>query len=252
MAIIVTTILFLVVFLSGLSMFVLKKADKQYVKLLIAFSGAYLLALVILHLLPEIYEQHSNNTGFFILGGFLLQILLEFFSEGIEHGHIHHHGHKLPYAMFISLCIHSFIEAMPLSGGWTNESAVSILAHSHSNSADLITKPMLIGIVLHKIPITLVLMAMIMNVHASKAKILLWLLIFASMAPLGAISSWGLCQLSLSPNQTFYTQLLAIVCGIFLHVSTTILFESSENHQLSIYKFLTIILGIMLAIITIK
>lgn len=251
MAIKVTTILFFVVFFSGLSMFVLKKAEKNYIKLLIAFSGAYLLALVILHLLPEIYEQHASNIGYFILAGFLLQILLEFFSEGLEHGHIHHHGHKLPYAMFVSLCIHSFIEAMPLSGGWTNESAVSTAAHSHAISADLITQPMLIGIVLHKIPITLVLMTMLMNVHASKAKSILWLLIFALMAPLGAITSWGLSQLSIAPNQTFYTQLLGIVCGIFLHVSTTILFESSENHRFSVYKFLTIILGIAFALVTI-
>lgn len=251
MAITVTTILFFVVFFSGLALFVLKKADKQYVKLLIAFSGAYLLALVILHLLPEIYEHHISNIGYFILGGFLLQILLEFFSEGLEHGHIHHHGHKLPYAMFISLCIHSFIEAMPLSGGWAIEHTNSAIEHSHSHSADLITKPMLIGIVLHKIPITLVLMTMLMNVHASKAKSILWLVIFAAMAPLGALASWGLIQFSIAPGQEFYTQLLGIVCGIFLHVSTTILFESSENHRFSVYKFITIILGIILAIITI-
>lgn len=231
-------------------MFYLKKADKHYVKLLIAFSGAYLLALVILHLLPEIYEHHVSYIGYFILGGFLLQILLEFFSEGLEHGHIHHHGHKLPYAMFISLCIHSFIEAMPLSGGWANE-ILTEAEHQHHYSADLITKPMLIGIILHKIPITLVLMTMLMNVHASKAKIILWLVIFAAMAPFGAITSWALITFSIAPGQEFYTQLLGIVCGIFLHVSTTILFESSENHRFSVYKFFTIIVGIILAIITI-
>lgn len=251
MAVIVTTILFFVVFLSGLAMFILKKTDKQYVKLLISFSGAYLLALVILHLLPEIYEQHISNIGYFILGGFLLQILLEFFSEGLEHGHIHHHGHKLPYAMFISLCVHSFIEAMPLSGGWAIEPNNIVLEYGHAHSADLITKPMLIGIVLHKIPITLILMTMLMNVHASKAKSILWLFIFAVMAPLGAITSWGLIQLSIAPGHAFYTQLLGIVCGIFLHVSTTILFESSENHRFNVYKFLTIIIGLILAIITI-
>ncbi len=251
MAVIVSTILFFVVFFSGLSIFVLKKADKQHIKLLISFSGAYLLALVILHLLPELYEQHISNIGYFILGGFLLQILLEFFSEGLEHGHIHHHGHKLPYAMFISLCIHSFIEAMPLSGGWAIEQSNTVLEHGLADSADLITGPMLIGIVLHKIPITLILMSMLMNVHASKAKSIIWLVIFAVMAPLGSVTSWGLIQLSIAPIQSLYTQLLAIVCGIFLHVSTTILFETSENHRFSVYKFFTIIIGIILAIITI-
>jgi zinc transporter ZupT len=251
MAILVTTILFLVVFLSGLSMFVLKKTEKQHIKLLIAFSGAYLLALVILHLLPEIYENHIKNIGYYILGGFLLQLLLEFFSEGLEHGHIHHHGHKLPYAMFISLCIHSFIEAMPLSGSWIIEPLNNMNEIKHSHTTNFITKPMLIGIVLHKIPITLVFMTMLMDVHTTKAKSIIWLIIFALMAPLGALTSWSLTQLSIAPGQEFYIKLLAIVCGIFLHVSTTILFESSENHRFSIYKFITIVIGIILAIITI-
>jgi hypothetical protein len=35
--------------------------------------------------------------------------------------------------------------------------------------------------------------------------------------------------------------------GIFLHISTTILFESSENHRFNLIKFLVIILGAGLA-----
>lgn len=251
MAILVTSILFFVVFLSGISLFFLKKIEKQHIKLLIAFSGAYLLALVILHLLPEIYESQIKNIGFYILGGFLLQIFLEFFSKGLEHGHIHHHGHKLPYAMFISLCIHSFIEAMPLSSSWMIASSTNLNEINHSHTALIITKPILIGIVLHKIPITLVLMTMLMDINATIVKSLIWLIIFALMAPLGALTSWGLLGLSIAPGREFYIKLLAIVCGIFLHVSTTILFESSENHRFTVYKFITIIIGIIFAIITI-
>jgi zinc transporter ZupT len=92
---------------------------------------------------------------------------------------------------------------------------------------------------------------MLMDVHTTKAKSIIWLIIFALMAPLGALTSWSLTQLSIAPGQEFYIKLLAIVCGIFLHVSTTILFESSENHRFSIYKFITIVIGIILAIITI-
>ena len=40
----------------------------------------------------------------------------------------------------------------------------------------------------------------------------------------------------------------AIVIGIFLHVSTTILFESSKDHKFNIYKFGIIVLGIVLAL----
>ena len=47
--------------------------------ILLTFSGAYLLAVSVLHLLPELF--HNNNTdkyiGLYILGGFLIQIFLE-------------------------------------------------------------------------------------------------------------------------------------------------------------------------------
>jgi hypothetical protein len=39
----------------------------------------------------------------------------------------------------------------------------------------------------------------------------------------------------------------ALVIGIFLHVSTTILFESSEGHRFDITKLLAIVSAILLA-----
>ena len=41
----------------------------------------------------------------------------------------------------------------------------------------------------------------------------------------------------------FFDIILAMVVGIFLHISTTILFESDEHHHFNIYKFIAIILG---------
>ena len=45
----------------------------------------------------------------------------------------------------------------------------------------------------------------------------------------------------------FHRESLAIVIGIFLHVSTTILFESSEGHKFNAYKMLAIAAGLALA-----
>ena len=44
---------------------------------------------------------------------------------------------------------------------------------------------------------------------------------------------------------------MAIVIGIFLHISTTILFESSEGHKFSSQKILAIIVGSVIAIFSI-
>ena len=43
---------------------------------------------------------------------------------------------------------------------------------------------------------------------------------------------------------------MALVIGIFLHISTTILFESSEEHRFNYYKLITILLGAGLALAT--
>jgi hypothetical protein len=45
----------------------------------------------------------------------------------------------------------------------------------------------------------------------------------------------------------FFTYSMAVVIGIFLHVSTSILFETEEHHQYNIQKFLTVCLGILVA-----
>jgi hypothetical protein len=38
-------------------------------------------------------------------------------------------------------------------------------------------------------------------------------------------------------------KIMAIVIGIFLHISTTILFESSSNHRFNFMKMVVIVIG---------
>ena len=45
-------------------------------------------------------------------------------------------------------------------------------------------------------------------------------------------------------------EITALIIGVFLHISTIILFESSENHKFNVQKFTAIILGILLTIFT--
>ena len=75
------------VFIGSMLVFIFKPKNK-FMPLLLAFSGAYLLSVTILHLLPEVYSQTSdyNNIGIFILIGIIIQSVLESFSKGAEHG----------------------------------------------------------------------------------------------------------------------------------------------------------------------
>ena len=172
----------------------------------------------------------NKTVGIFILLGFILQIILEFFSQGIEHGHTHIHNKAIPISMLISLAIHAYLEGMPLAD-------VDAHGHTHHFQDSLLT-----GIAIHKIPVTIVLMSLFAQAGYSKIKSFGFIAIFAVMAPLGTLSGNLIQELSL-----YNKEIMAIVVGIFLHISTTILFESSEGHKFNIQKLLVIGLGSILA-----
>jgi zinc transporter ZupT len=225
-------LLFSTVILSGTSVLFLKIGSKA-LKLILAFSGAFLLAITVLHLIPEIYSTPNVKTGVFILFGFLLQILIEYFSEGIEHGHIHIHKHEeqtFPIAIMLALSVHSFIEGMPLAGEFSETK-----------------RSLATGIILHNVPIAIALMSMLIQSGQKKGMSLLWLFIFALMTPAGALTG-NLLEGSTHLISNYSNYLMAIVVGIFLHVSTTILFESSEHHRFQFVKLAVILAGMGLAI----
>ena len=230
-------LLFLSVIASGVSVLFINISSKS-LKLFLSFSGSFLCAVSVLHLIPGIYQSGTPDIGIFILIGFFAQILLEFFSEGIEHGHIHihahdHKAHVFPYAMMIGLSIHSFLEGMPLAD-------LSTEAH----------QSLLTGIVLHNIPIAIALMTMLLQSHISKPKALIWLFVFAFITPLGTLTSHAIGTNVIGNFSAYFDRIMAVVVGIFLHISTTILFESSENHRFNLLKFLVILMGAGFAIVS--
>ena len=216
-----------------------KPSDPNKLKLLIAFSGAYLLSITALHLLPEVFTGDDRGAyfGAFVLVGFFIQVMLEYLSGGIEHGHAHTHRHSgLPVGLMIGLCLHAFLEGMPLGG---EGAAHTHDGHTHSHSQGV--EPLLLGIVLHKYPVAMVLLSMLLNNGLGRAKAYGLLAVFAAMAPLGTLLS------GIEVVGQYHRQSLAIVIGIFLHVSTTILFESSEGHRFNAYKMMAIAAGLALA-----
>ncbi len=200
----------------------LKPKNKTNLKLLLAFSGSFLLSLTVMHLLPDVYKSDSHNIGLFIMTGILFQIILEFFSKGAEHGHVHGHDKifHIPWLLFISLCIHAFLEGFPVS-------------HLHS---------LALGIAIHHLPIAIILTTFFINSSLNKKAIFAFMITFAIMTPLGTIVSDYLPQLN-----AYYTEITAIVIGILFHISSTIIFESSEGHKFNIAKVSMIIFGIVLA-----
>ena len=192
-------------------------------KLLLSFSGAFLLALTLFEMLPEVYEHlDAKLSGLFIMSGIILQLVLELFSKGAEHGHVHIHKHEtaFPWSLFISLCIHSFLEGFSI--------------HDHND--------MVYGVLVHKIPIAALITMFLLQSEYTKTQTASFLIVFAAMTPLGTLISHT------SEAITDYTYVInALVIGIFFHISTTILFESGEGHKFNLTKFISIILGVGVA-----
>jgi len=215
-------LLFLAVALGYVIALFLKKREIQQMSVFMAFSGAFLLSITIFELLPEVFSKSSSHIGLFIMAGILLQIFLEFFSKGAEHGHIHLHSQNnaFPWLLFISLSIHALLEGFPIS---------------EQNN-------LLIGVIIHKVPIAIILSFFFIKANYSKTITLIFLFLFALMTPLGSWVSKNVAFLNV-----YDTEITAIVIGIFFHVSTTILFESSKNHKFSISKMSAVLIGVILA-----
>jgi zinc and cadmium transporter len=230
-------IAFASVFASGI-LLLLVKLPRNAMKMLLAFSGAFLFAMSLLHLVPELYTDGGAEIGIWILAGFLIQLLLEYASEGIEHGHVHNHDDhhhdksRVPVGIIGGLCLHSFLEGMPL--GVT------------TGDGEIFT-PFLTGIVLHNVPVAAAFMALLLHHGNSKLKASLFLGLFAIMTPLGMLTAHFVGAQMTGDLQPYFNVVTAIVVGIFLHISTTILFESSENHRFNAIKFITILFGILTA-----
>ncbi len=216
---------------------------RDTLKLLLSFSGAYVLGIAVLHLLPEVFTPHDGHRmGLWILGGFLIQQLLEPLSRGVEHGHVH--AHHTPTFLFgaqilLGLCLHSFVEGLPLS-------AYPHLQH-HASEEGPVINHLLFGIILHKIPAAFALGVLLLRSGYSRLFLFVSLFIFAGMSPLGAFLG-----ANLSIDDQLLRVLMAIVVGSFLHIATTILFEAENNrqHTLSWIKLLVVTAGIGAAILT--
>jgi zinc transporter ZupT len=215
----------------------LKPQKKKNIKLLLAFSGAFLLSLTVLHLLPELFQEghhhhhegeheHRLPVGLFIMIGILFQIVLEFFSKGAEHGHVHIHTdkndelHHIPWLLFVSLCLHALLEGFPIQEN-TN------LAY---------------GIAVHHFPIAIILTLFFVNAKMEKKMIFGFMFAFALMTPLGTFLAE-----KMHFAQHYSKEISAVVVGILFHISSTIIFESNEGHKFNLAKITMIVLGFLLA-----
>ncbi|KEY19697.1 ZIP family metal transporter [Kaistella antarctica] len=201
---------------------------EKFAKNLLIVSAGFLITICLNEVFPEVYAGEDQNIGLWVIGGVLLQMLLENLTKGFEHGHFHHHTegkHILPLALMIGLFIHAFLEGIPLA----NE--------------EVVLTPYLTGILVHNIPISFILGAFLVKNKKFSPSAFLIISIFALASPLGLILGKYF-----NPNLEVY--FLALVGGIFLHISSVIIFESNKNHNVDWRKIGYVMLGVLLAMST--
>ncbi|MCC6726390.1 MAG: ZIP family metal transporter [Saprospiraceae bacterium] len=235
-------LLFGSVFLGGSSGFLFPKENKGFLQIVLSFSGAYILGIAVLHLMPWVFGSGDSKAGLFVLLGFFVQLLLEQLSAGVEHGHIHA-PHKLSTGFVLSvmlgLCVHAFVEGIPLSYyGEMHEVHHGTHTHNH----------LLYGIVMHHIPAAFALVFLMIISKLQRVWIWVCLFVFSAMSPLGAMLA-GMFDLS----EGVQVRIIGFVIGSLLHIATVILFEmdNSSHHYISWRKLIAISAGLGFAILTI-
>lgn len=235
-------ILLFTVLLGGFAGLLVNPKDQSSLQLFLSFSGAYILGICVMDIMPTVFRSSVENVGIYILIGFFIQLILEQFSGGVEHGHIHvpHHQDQVrrhTTMVMIGLCLHAFIEGLPLGG------------HVHDHSGH----HLLWSIVLHKAPAAFALVLLLKKSGYKQSVLWILLIIFGLMSPLAAaLTSTFAEQQQIS---TWHINVLqAVVIGSFLHIATTILFESdssSDHHAVPLPKLVAILVGVGIAVLSV-
>ena len=79
-------VLFFSVLIVGVLTEIFYKKIEKFKPVIISFSVALVLTLLCTHVLPELFSSHKHELSYYLLAGFIIQILLELLSKGIEHG----------------------------------------------------------------------------------------------------------------------------------------------------------------------
>lgn len=225
-------LLFAAPLLGGTAALLFRKQAEANYKLVLSFSGAFLFTIILIHLFPTVFAN-TPNAGLYVLIGFFIQILLEQLTHGIEHGHFHAHEHGGSYItpLIVGLSLHSFLDGIPLSSN-------QLIEETHH--------ALLYGISIHKIPEGFALASILIISNYRTASIGIYLVLFSLVAPAAVLFGNYIQEY----HTALLSSLIAVALGSFLHVSTTILFESENKaHRFGWRRIMAIMLGGGLALL---
>lgn len=232
-------ILPLLILLAGplFGIFLQRKFERNSHKIMphtVLFSGSFLMGIALFGLMPELFDK-IIQAGLWIVVGFFFQIVLEKFTGGLDHGHIH--ANNVPKSVFVlfgGLMLHALLEGY--SAGLSNYMKPGIVSG------------MVVGIAIHEIPAAFSLSVLMHSKYKGKVHALLFLIIYAAATPIGYFSGVYIHNENLI-SEEMSSIITAIIAGTFLHISTVIVFENSLRKKEGLSKLLVISLGLVISYI---
>lgn len=176
-------------------------------------AAGYLVAVTLVRLLPEAFEQSGPSAGLWALGGFLI---VHFIEHGIsphfhygEESHVHEGGATLGVLALVGLSLHSFMDGMSLTAA----------AHTHSNLGLLV----FLGILLHRIPEGATISSIFLARGFSNRGALVAATVLAVAAVSGALTQ-KLLRIPLGPA-------LGLAAGLALYVASSDLLPEAQKEK---------------------
>ena len=196
---------------SGLALYGFKKIPSRVLNLLIALGAGSMLAVSLVHILPEALEQTELAIYAFMAGFLLIYVIEELLTP---HAHDHKHGehsHEDPHehfdhvalVSFIAIFVHTIFDGLAIRAGFGLSKEIGYI--------------ILAGVAIHQVPVSLSLAALFRESAFARRTQLFFLGIFALAAPAGFILS-DLLIVGLGP--VFAGIATAFAGGSLLYVST--------------------------------
>jgi len=219
---------------SGLLLYTFKKIPQNLLNLLIGFGAGSMLAVSLVHILPESLEVTDKSIYAFI-GGFLVIYIIEEILTPHHHDHKHgDHAHEDPHEHYdhvalvswIAIFLHTLLDGLGIRAGFALSSEVGAIV--------------LFGVALHQIPVSLSLAAIFRDSAFHKNIQMLFLCAFAFAAPIGYLIS---DMIFAHIDATWSGIATALAGGSLLYVATADLLPviHAQTHK----KYLTVIFFII-------
>jgi zinc and cadmium transporter len=225
----------------GLLLYGFKKVNSTLLSSLVAIGAGSMLAVALVHILPESLEQNESAIYTF-LAGFVVIYLIEEFLTPHSHDHTHQdHIHEDPHEHFdhiaivsaLAIIFHTLFDGLGIRAG--------------IEMSEELGYAILFGVAIHQIPVSLWLAALFQRSHLKKSTQMVLLGAFAVSAPLGYILSGVALE---HIDSSLIPLVTAFAGGSLLYIATSdllpMIHSTTRKKYLMISCFLLWVIGMSL------